>query len=105
MRFKYFETLILVFFASVVASCAIDLEFNPESSLKVWKDYPYPLDDVLPMLKRSGFEVTEVSDRLQILTNDRGCEINLYFDESRKLISYERMSKKDVCLYKDRVAF
>lgn len=105
MRVRYFDRLKLIFLAVLVASCTVDLEFNPESSLKIWKDYPYPLDDVLPMLKRSGFEITEVSDRSQILTNAKGCKINLYYDENKKLISYERISAKDVCLYKDRVAF
>lgn len=87
----------------LLGSCVINMDRNPESILNVWRNSPEDARSMRAELIGNGFEINGVSDRLQVLSNGRGCQFNLFFNEEKRLTSYQRLSSKEVCIYSVKV--
>lgn len=103
MRIKKFYALVPIVFL-FLSSCAINMTHSSESILKVWRDSPESANSMRSELISNGFEIEKSSDRFQVLFNERGCRINLFFDDEKRLTSFERVSGRQPCLYSVKVS-
>lgn len=77
---------------------------SSESILKIWRDSPENAKSMRSELISNSFEIEKNSDRFQVLFNDLGCKINLFFDDEKRLTSFERVSGRQPCLYSVKVS-
>ncbi|MFN4329260.1 MAG: hypothetical protein ACK4FF_10310 [Limnobacter sp.] len=96
MSFHGLSFFLLLF---LMASCAINMDHHPDAMLRVWRDSPEDAESMRLELTSNGFKLEKVSNRMQVLYNDRGCKFNLFFNEEKRLTSYQRLSDKEVCVY------
>ena len=100
MKFSRLSLAQLIICFIFLASCAVHWDYDPESALKMWRDRPETSRIIRSEFTREGYSFNIVSEKTQILSNSKGCEINLHFDGKSNLISYERKSDKSVCMSK-----
>ncbi|HLP80408.1 MAG TPA: hypothetical protein VK141_00275 [Nitrosomonas sp.] len=102
MKFSRLSLGPLIICFMFLVSCAVYWDYDPESALKMWKDRPETSRIIRSELTREGYSLNPVSEKIQILSNSKGCEIYLNFNGESKLISYERKSDKNACMSKVR---